>query len=117
MQECDQELTASITPDVIQVLNGLSFFEKLDDALSPEDRAIVPARCHATYELSEAILRRSDIDPSDFPDTFCVLRAQGGGCDCEILYNVSESNRLKQHYWMERAQGREVDARHVPVVP
>ena len=70
MQECDQELTASITPDVIQVLSGLSFFEKLDDALSPEDRAIVPARCHATYELSEAILRRSDIDPSDFPDTF-----------------------------------------------
>ena len=117
MQECDEELTASITPEVMRVLGGLSFFEKLDDALSPEDSMAAPARCDATYELSEAILRASDIDASDFPDIFCVLKAQGGGCDCEILYNVSESNRLKQRYWMERAKGLVADTRHRPLIP
>ena len=116
MQECDEALTASITPDVMRVLNGLSFFEKLDDALSPEDKSIVPARCRASYELSEAILRASDVESSDFSDIFCVLRAQGGGCDCEILYNVSETNRLKQHYWKEKALGRIADSGHGPTV-
>ena len=116
MQKCDEELTASITPGVMRVLGGLSFFEKLDHALSPENSTTAPARCNATYELSETILRESGIEASDFPDIFCVLRAQGGSCDCEILYNVSESNRLKRHHWMERAQGRILDSRHRPLV-
>jgi hypothetical protein len=37
MNECDDELISSIMSDVMRFLQGQSFFEKLDDALSPTD--------------------------------------------------------------------------------
>jgi Protein of unknown function (DUF2695) len=112
MQDCDPEVVELIAPDVMRVLDNLHFFQRLDDLLSPADESVNPACCRKTYELSEAILLTCDIDSSDLSDIFCVLQAQGGKCDCEILYNVSETNRLKHHYWTERSQGRTVDTKH-----
>jgi hypothetical protein len=106
MYECDDELISSIVSDVMRFLQGQSFFEKLDDALSPTDASHPAIPCRATYEASETILRASGVEDSDLADIFCVMKARGGGFNCEILYNVSESNRLKNRYWQERSEGR-----------
>jgi hypothetical protein len=34
-----------------------------------------------------------------------VLASRGGCCDCEILFNVAEENRLKSEYWKARVAG------------
>jgi Protein of unknown function (DUF2695) len=48
-----------------------------------------------TNKLSESVLRTAGFDSEEMADIFDVLRSKGGCCDCEILYNVAESSRLK----------------------
>jgi len=110
----DPDLIASITPDVMRCLDDSGFFEKLDDVLCPKDEYRSAESCSGDYELSESILRASGFEKSDFEDIFGVLRAKGGFCDCEILYNVSDSNRLKCRYWRAKARGIEGHTRHRP---
>lgn len=38
---------------------------------------------------------------------FHVFMSMGGYCDCEILFNVAESSRLKAEYWLARTEGRQ----------
>jgi predicted glycosyl hydrolase (DUF1957 family) len=72
--ESDEELTASITPDVMRFLDGRCFFEKLDDALCPEEPSSAPQSCRSTFEISEAILRLTrQISP--ISSVFYMLRA------------------------------------------
>jgi hypothetical protein len=101
----DPDLIASITPDVMRCLDDSGFFQKLDDALCPKDESRTAKSCFGDYQLSESILRASGFEESDFGDIFGVLQAKGGFCDCEILYNASESSSLKSKYWRARAQG------------
>ncbi len=103
--DADRDFIASITPDVMGCLNRSQFFVKLDDVLCPTDTGSQPKECSGDYKLSEAILREAGYDATDLEDIFDVLRAQGGCCDCEILYNVAESSRLKANYWRRRAHG------------
>jgi hypothetical protein len=110
----DPDLIASITPDVMRCLDDCGFFEKLDDVLCPKDESHSAESCSGDYELSESILRASGFEESDFEDIFGVLQAKGGFCDCEILYNASESNRLKSRYWRAKARGLELHTRHRP---
>jgi hypothetical protein len=110
----DPDLIASITPDVMRCLDDSGFFEKLDDVLCPKDESRSAESCSGDYELSESILRASGFEKSDFEDIFGVLRAKGGFCDCEILYNASDSNRLKSRYWRAKARGIEGHTRHTP---
>jgi hypothetical protein len=100
--ESDRDLIAAITPDVMKCLAKWKFFEALDDRLCPADESKVRERCAGNYAISEAILHALGRDDMEFADIFDVLRAQGGFCDCEILYNVMQENRLKSEYW--RAQ-------------
>jgi hypothetical protein len=65
---------------------------------------------------SESILRTAGFVPSELPDIFAVLRAKGGFCDCESLYNASESNRLKAQYRCEPSKGREPRTSHANVL-
>jgi uncharacterized protein DUF2695 len=102
MNESD-EFIAAITPDVMKVLESSRFFGRLDDLLSPEDRLLQPEKCDGSFRLSERLLRESGLDEDDSHDVFAVLRAKGSFCDCEVLYNASESNRLKAAYWRKRA--------------
>jgi hypothetical protein len=102
MEQSDAELIASIKPDVMRVLNGKRFFERLDDVLCPSD-GTSPGICSHSYAISEAILMELDFDEDDRHDIFEVLKSEGGFCDCEILYNASESNRLKNAYWLKRS--------------
>jgi hypothetical protein len=95
--EPDQELISSITPDVMTCLERSGFFRKLDDLLRPEDYSQPHADCSGDYQLSKSILPAAGFDSADLTDIFNVLRSQGGCCDCEILYNVAESSRLKAY--------------------
>lgn len=94
---------ASITPDVMKVLEACRFFIRLDDLLSPMDESRQPGKCDGSFKLSEQLLRESAFGEDDLNDVFAVLRAKGGFCDCEVLYNASESNRFKASYWHTRA--------------
>jgi Protein of unknown function (DUF2695) len=108
----DSDLISSITPDVMTCLRRSLFFERLDDLLSPEEAAHLREVCAGNYELSKRVLEASGFDSDDWQDIFNVLRAQGGCCDCEILYNVAESSRLKSDYWKSRADGIEARPKH-----
>src|ERR1700730_5311950 len=59
----------------------------------------------------------SGFEPSEFADIFAVLRAKGGFCDCEILCNASQSNRLKAQYWCGRTEREEPRRSHAPRPP
>jgi hypothetical protein len=110
----DDDLIASITPDVMGCLQRSKFFEKLDDILSPSDGSQPLDSCLGNYKLSESVLRASGFDSLDLTDIFDVLKSQGGFCDCEILYNAAESSRLKANYWRSRARGVGTQVKHTP---
>jgi hypothetical protein len=102
----NEDLISSITPEVMQCLTTNRFFEALDDVLSPAEESRAPLPCRGDYENTRFILRRLGFDDAELDDIFGVLRNQGGFCDCEILYNVVESSRLKAKYWRAKADGR-----------
>lgn len=108
----DSEQVNLITPDVMTCLRRSFFFERLDDLLSPKEDSHQRDVCAGNYKLSKRILETSGFDSDDLQDIFNVLRAQGGSCDCEILYNVAELSRLKSEYWTSRAHGIESKTKH-----
>ncbi|MGH9822999.1 MAG: DUF2695 domain-containing protein, partial [Blastocatellia bacterium] len=65
------------------------------------------AACYGDYRTSRPILLANEFSEDDLFDVFHVLIAQGGFCDCEILYNVAKETRLAGQYWRARAQGLE----------
>ena len=102
----DESLIAAITPDVMKVVNSAKVIEALDDALCPLDPALPRAQCYGDYRNTRPILLARGFKESELFDVFHVLMAQGGYCDCEILYNVAPESRLAKEYWTARAQGR-----------
>ena len=101
--ETNDEYAASITPYVMKYLAKSHFFEGLDDLLCPSEESREARKCGGDHSLSELLLLESGLDRADLDDVYAVLRAKGGFCDCEILYNVVESSRLKAKYWRGRA--------------
>ena len=55
--------------------------------------------CDGDHKMAKRILEAAGFDSDDLKDMFAVLRAEGACCDCEVLYNVAESSRLKAEYW------------------
>jgi hypothetical protein len=108
----DVDLITSITPDVIACLVGRKYFEELDNRLCPPDASAARESCHGDYAISESILRACGFDEAEIADIFGVLRAQGGFCDCEVLYNVVETSRLKAEHWRAVAAGLEPPTIH-----
>jgi hypothetical protein len=108
----DDELIASITQYVMACLAARKFFEELDNRLCPTDASVTRELCQGDYAVSESILRACGFDEGERRDIFRVLRAQGGCCDCEVLYNVIEANRLKAEHWRARAAGLQPPATH-----
>ena len=103
----EEDHIASMAPNVIAVLSAKGFFEALDEVLCPleESKPVVP--CRSNYENSERILTDLGFDAADVEDIFDVLRSRGGACDCEILYNVAETSRVKSKYWRAQAYRHE----------
>jgi len=103
----DSELTSSITADVMTCLRRSQLFDRLDDLLCPKASANKRELCAGDYRLATMVLEDTGFDSTDLEDIFNVLKSHGGCCDCEILYNVAESSRLKTQYWSSRAHGAE----------
>ena len=102
----DEEIIEEITPDVMKVLTKAGFFSSLDDIMAPESPERTPNPCGGDFNISKSILKQKRFTEEEMFDIFHVMMAQGGYCDCEILYNVSEESRLKAHYWQKRAEER-----------
>lgn len=108
-QNSEQGYVAAITSDVMSVLSGTGLFDALDEVLCPVDESKPAVVCRSDYEVSRRILVGLGFKADDLEDIFNVLRSRGGCCDCEILYNVIETSRLKSKYWRAQADrhGRE----------
>jgi len=109
----DDELIASIALDVMKCLVRSNFFEKLDDLLCPKDGSPHREGCRGDFKLAESVLLALEFKRTDLDDIYGVLRSKGGCCDCEILYNVAESSRLKAKYWRRVADGLDNPIRHL----
>lgn len=103
MDNEDEEFLSSITPEVMRALQSHGLMQHLSDLLSPKDASQTRETCDGTFRLSERLLRSAGFNDEDLHDISFVLKAQGAACDCEVLYNVSEANRLKAAYWKRRA--------------
>jgi hypothetical protein len=99
----DEELVNSIAPNVLTILRREKFFERLDDRFCPVDTSREPERCQHSFEISKSVLCDLGFDSDEIRDVVAVLHANGACCDCEVLYNVAEENRLKTEYWKARA--------------
>jgi len=111
-EEANEDFIASITQDVMRCLSQERFIEKLDDAFCPDSGSAPAEFCGGDYRVSGSILRKSGFDSLELSEILDVLRLQGGCCDCEILYNVAESSRLKAKYWREQSQHNDDGAKH-----
>jgi hypothetical protein len=103
MAKNDDQLIEAIAADVIKVLTRRGFFEQLDDKFSPRRKTTPPVECGGKFEVAEPLLRSLGFDATERAEFIQVLQSRGGYCDCEILYNVSDKNRLKSKFWKERA--------------
>jgi Protein of unknown function (DUF2695) len=110
----DDELIAAITPNVLACLSQQGFFEQLDDRFCPVDTSSARTSCQGDYRTSELILPSFGYDDAAVSDVVAVLEAQGACCDCEVLYNVAETSRLKSEYWRSRAAGIDSRTAHKP---
>jgi Protein of unknown function (DUF2695) len=88
------------------ILERTGFFTKLDDRFAPITADVESALCWGDYRAAKAILPTCAVAESEWFDVFHVLMAQGGFCDCEILYNVVQTSRFAQRYWETRARKR-----------
>jgi hypothetical protein len=112
--ESDDDLISSIAPDMMKCLQRCGIFEKLDGLLSPRNNSISAQGCDGSYKLSESILIASGFDRAELDDIFALLKSKGGCCDCEMLYNVAETSRLKANYWHVRAAEQMARTPHTP---
>jgi len=103
----DEDLIADITPDVMRILKGTGFFNCLDDVMCTADAGETRGQCWGDFRNAKPLLHKCGITEDELFDVLHVLMLQGGFCDCEILYNVVEENRLKAEYWKARAAGLE----------
>ena len=95
----DEEVVADITEPIMAILNKTNFFTTLDEAFTRPEQ---PAVCWGDFRVSKSILPTKGIFESEYFDVFSVLMAQGGYCDCEILYNVAEGSEFARRYWANR---------------
>jgi hypothetical protein len=107
----DSDLIASITPDVMTYLRRSQFFERLDDLMCPKEGDGELTFCGGDYKIATTVLEDTGFDSTELPDIFNVLKFQGGCSDCEILYNVAQSSRMKAQYWKSRAHAENVSSR------
>lgn len=99
----DEELINEITPDVMKCVEGSGFIKGLDEAFCPPDPSLSPAKCYGDFRVAKELFPKFRFTPDEFSDVLHVLMAQGGYCDCEILYNVAEESRFREKYWKARA--------------
>jgi hypothetical protein len=103
LQYPDEELIEEITPDVMKCLSAAQVFEALDDRMYPSDGSAPRAVCWGDYRTSRPLLLETGFTEEELFEVFHVLMAQGGYCDCEILFHVAKESRFAAEYWRSRA--------------
>lgn len=104
----DEKLMKSIASDVLVAVERAGAIAALDDLMAPESDTHAPEPCHGDFRLLKKVLvekgfgKRGEID--EISDICHVMMSRGGYCDCEVLYNVVETNRLKSRYWKQRVK-------------
>ena len=94
----------NITDNILKLLVNKHFFKILDDRMCPIDSLKTPQICMDDFSISKKILKELGFkdESSEYDemfDIFSVLMNNGAFCDCEILYNIPITNRLKTKYW------------------
>ncbi|HKE55461.1 MAG TPA: DUF2695 domain-containing protein [Pyrinomonadaceae bacterium] len=107
LQYPDEELVRAITPDVMRAVERSGVLGELDDLFSPSSPETARVNCLGDFRHSRQLFLTRGFKEDELFDLFHVLMAQGGFCDCEILYNAADSSRLKAEYWRARAENRE----------
>ncbi len=102
----DDDLVAQITSDVMNCVEASGFFAALDDALCPADEGVEREPCRGDFRIARRVLQERGFIEDELFDVLHVMMAQGGYCDCELLYNVAEESRLAAEYWEARAAGQ-----------
>jgi len=109
----DEELIHDIKPHVMKALKKSNFFISLDDLMAPNDVSKEGLPCHGDFDLTKQVLKEKGFKEKGFKekgkideifDICHVLMSEGAYCDCEVLYNVSDENRLKARYWKQRSK-------------
>ena len=70
------ELISSIAPDVMRCLGRCSYFEKLDEHLSPEDNSTPTEKYDGSFRWSETILLACGFDRHALDDIIALLHSQ-----------------------------------------
>lgn len=102
----DDELIAEIAPHVLRALDTKMFFQKLDDQMCPEDPGVPRVLCQGSLAITTTALAGCGFVQEEIDDVVAVLKANGGFCDCEVLYNAATESRLKSEYWRAVAANR-----------
>ena len=117
LQYPDAELMENIASDVLAAVERAGVVAALDDLMAPESETATPEQCHGDFRLLKKVLpqkgfgKRGEVD--EVFDVCHVMMHRGGYCDCEVLYNVVETSRLKSRYWKKRAEGAQPESGHV----
>ncbi|MEI8122362.1 MAG: DUF2695 domain-containing protein [bacterium] len=113
----DENLMKQIGPDVLRAIARAGVCKALDDLMSPVDPKQPGLECQGDFRLTKRVLREKgfkEAGPVDEVFDIChVLMQNGAYCDCEVLYNAAEENRLKAKYWKERAGKAQQGGGHV----
>ena len=99
----DDELIASIAPDVMGALQERGFFAALDEMFCPKGGAKQAQTCAGDFRYAKQALQLCRFEESDWSDVLHVLMGHGAFCDCEILYNAATESRLKTQHWQQRS--------------
>jgi len=73
----------------------------------PADASVAAEKCGNTCEITSSIVLSKDFPNQDIQDVISVMQAHGGYGDCEILYHVVETSRLKTKHWQAQAREHE----------
>jgi hypothetical protein len=109
----DEELMESIAPNVLMAVERSGSIAALDDLLCPSSQGVKPEECHGDFRhFKKVLLEKGFKEEGEFneiSDICHVMMSKGGYCDCEVLFNVVETSRLKSQYWKERAASYKID--------
>ncbi len=95
----DQEFGDEIIAEVLEILNSMQFFEKLESRVFPYGDS-GERSCDHSYRHAESILQAGNISEEMREFILVACKSQGGFCDCEILYNVDDRDECpRARYW------------------
>ena len=98
----DEEYIENISSFIMEALEKTKYFKKLDTLMLPLNPFKKEKKCYGDFALTKKILAESNFDENKIFDICHLIMSKGGYCDCEVLFNVSETSRYRKKYWKKR---------------